>query len=283
MKFVDRASSAGTLIGLAHGPGALAFLERNPGLIDFVEIPFELLQHDPATESIQERLPVILHCASMSIAGFVRPAEHTLSAIDAQAERTGTPWIGEHVAFISADPLKAGAALHDPTTLTYTVCPQLSEDVLQNVCNNLAGLQQRFHVPLVVENSPQYFPIPGSTMSIVDFMIEVYSRSTAGMLLDLTHHMISAINMGFDPVAELLRLPLDHLVEMHVSGLDVEGGSAWDDHASLADERILELADMVLQRVQPRAITFEYNWAPDLPDDILIDQVHRVRRALRHA
>src|SRR6202022_3702938 len=99
----------------------------------------------------------------------------TLKAIAQQAMNLDTPWIGEHLAFLSADPLP-GAALHEPTTLTYTVCPQLSEEVLSLVCNHLTELQARFPVPLIVENSPQYFAVPGSTMSIVDFTIEVHRR-----------------------------------------------------------------------------------------------------------
>lgn len=265
------------MVGLAYGPGVPSFFKRNPGAADYIEIPFELLRHDPATINAQKLAPIILHCASMSIAGFVPPSEQTLTAIAQQADRTNTPWIGEHLAFISADPLQRGAALHEETTLTYTVCPQLSEEVLQHVCTNLRVLQDRFSTPLIVENSPQYFAIPGSTMSIVEFTVEVHRRSKIGMLLDLTHFMISARNMGFDPKKELLRLPLENLVEVHVSGLDVQSGTAWDDHASFADESIFELIELVLDRAKPRAVTFEYNWAPDLPDAILLTQIDRVR------
>lgn len=195
----------------------------------------------------------------------------------------GTPWIGEHLAFMMADPLPdlcKGAALHDPTTLTYTVCPQLSEEVVDLVCRNLVDLQARFSIPLVVENSPQYFPIPGSTMSIVDFVIEVHRRAKVGMLLDLTHFTISSMNMGFDPHREILRLPLEQLVELHVSGLDMQEGTAWDNHGEVANETVLDLAATVLGRARPRAITFEYNWAPDLPDSVLLEQLARIRGVL---
>lgn len=271
------------MVGLAYGPGVPGLIERNPGLVDHVELTFELLRHDPSVMAAGKIAPIILHCASMSIAGFVPPSADTLAAIAQHADRTNTPWIGEHLAFISADALDRGAALHEPTTLTYTVCPQLSEEVLQRVCDNLAKFQARFSMPLIVENSPQYFAIPGSTMSIVDFTAEVHRRSGVGMLLDLTHFMISAMNMGFDPKKEIARLPLEHLVEMHLSGLDVQSDTAWDNHANLADEPIFELAEIVLERTRPRAVTFEYNWAPDLPDGILIDQIERIRRMNNHA
>ncbi|MGC2781286.1 MAG: DUF692 family multinuclear iron-containing protein [Bradyrhizobium sp.] len=283
MKFAGEIPSGRTWVGLANGPCVPGFVKRNPDLVDYIELPFELLQHDPAAGAVQELAPVILHCASMSIAGFVPPSETTLDSIAERARHTGTPWIGEHLAFISADPLERGAAMHEPTTLTYTVCPQLCEEVLRRACQNLTDLQARFPVPLIVENSPQYFPIPGSTMSIVDFTIEVHRRCNIGMLLDLTHFMISSINMRFDPKTELRRLPLEHLVELHVSGLDMQLDTAWDDHASLADDSVFELVETVLERTRPRAVTFEYNWAPDLPDDVLIDHIGRVRSMLGHA
>jgi uncharacterized protein (UPF0276 family) len=274
---------AGAQIGLAYGPGLAGFVERHPGLVDYVELPFELLRHDPATAAVQSLAPLVLHCASLSIAGFVPPSQSTIDAISREADRTKTPWIGEHLAFISADPLVPGAALHEPTTLTYTVCPQLSDQVLERACENIARLRSCFTVPLIVENSPQYFKVPGSTMSIIDFTSEFHRRSGAGMLLDLTHLTISSINMGFDPKAELARLPLEHLVEMHVSGLDMQAGTAWDDHAGIADEHVFELMQSVLERARPRAVTFEYNWSPELPDDILVDQIERTRTMLGHA
>jgi uncharacterized protein (UPF0276 family) len=272
-----------TMIGVAYGPGTRSFLNRQPGTVDFVELPFELLNHDPSTASVSRLAPLILHCASMSIAGFVRPGDITLETIARKAAEVNTPWIGEHLAFMSADPLAQnceGAALHEPTTLTYTVCPQLSEEVLDLVCRNLAELQRRFGIPLIVENSPQYFAIPGSTMSIVDFVIEVHRRCKVGMLLDLTHFTISSLNMGFDPQKEIRRLPLENLIEMHISGLDVQAGTAWDDHAACASDSVFELAATVLEHSRPRAITFEYNWAPDLPDCILLDQMDRMRTML---
>jgi uncharacterized protein (UPF0276 family) len=269
-------------IGMAQGPGLAPFIAHHPQLLDYVELPFELLRHDPSAIQAEQLAPLVLHCASMSIGGFVPPSAATLDAIAAQAERTRTPWIGEHLAFMSADPLPGGA-LHDPTTLTYTICPQLSEEVLDRACDNIARMQARFAVPLIVENSPQYFSIPGSTMSIVEFVAEFHRRSNVGMLLDLTHFRISAMNMSFDPRREILRLPLEKLVEVHVSGFDIQEDTAWDDHAGVADEETFALLGLVLDRARPKAITFEYNWAADLDHAIIVEQIARVRSMCRNA
>jgi uncharacterized protein (UPF0276 family) len=277
MKYVT-ANSGTVAVGLAFGPIVSEFVSANSGLVDYVEIPFEQLRHTPEIGSIQETVPVILHCASMSVAGFVPPAEGTLKAIEREAARTKTPWIGEHLAFLTADPIEDDAA---PTSLTYTVCPQLSEETVERVAINLASLQQHFDVPLILENSPQYFDVPGSSLSMVDFVSAVVERCHVGLLLDLTHFLISMINTKKDPLREVERLPLEQVVEVHISGLNVQSGIAWDDHASPAPPVVFELLERVLKRVRPKAVTLEYNWSPQFPESMLVKHIDRIHELVR--
>jgi uncharacterized protein (UPF0276 family) len=280
VKFLDAAAGR-THVGLAHGPGVLDFVGTNPGLVDYVEIPFEQLRHAPGLASIQEDVPLVLHCASMSVAGFVPSTDATLDAISEHAERTRSPWIGEHLAFITADPLETGVDVAgSPTALTYTVCPQLSEDTVERVADNLAALRRRVRAPLILENSPQYFAIPGSTMSMVEFVGAVLSRCDVGLLLDLTHFAITMLNTGEDALEQIGRLPLERVVEIHVSGLNVQSGIAWDDHATPAPPLVFALLDRALERARPRAVTLEYNWSPSFPRGVLHAHLERVHRAL---
>lgn len=282
IKFLEVSSFKKPQIGLAFSPGAQFFLKQHPELVDYIEIPFEVLRHDPSLISIQDLVPIILHCASMSIAGFIPPTIDTLETIEREAYRTRTPWIGEHLAFITADPLeeKGKDDSASAISLSYTVCPQFSEATLQNTCSNVAALQGRLQIPLIIENSPQYFIIPGSTMSIVDFMVEFYRMCNVGLLLDLTHFMISSINMGFDPYKEVERLPLERVVEIHISGFSMQSGIAWDDHSRTASEQVFKLLEQVLRRAQPQALTFEYNWSPIIADQMLASQITRVREMM---
>jgi uncharacterized protein len=279
MKYVT-ANSDTVAVGLALGPSVPDFVSANPDLIDYVEIPFEQLRHAPEAGSIQETIPVILHCASMSVAGFVPPDDGTMQAIEREAERTKTPWIGEHLAFITADAIEDDRT--QPTSLTYTVCPQLSEETVERVAINFASLQKHFNVPLILENSPQYFDIPGSSMSMVDFVGAVAERCQVGLLLDLTHFLISMLNTKKDPVSEIDRLPLEKVVEVHLSGLNVQSGIAWDDHATPAPPVVFDLLDRVMARVRPAAVTLEYNWSPQFPESTLVKHIDRVREIVRN-
>jgi uncharacterized protein (UPF0276 family) len=256
-------------------------VRSRPGLVDYVEVPFEQLRHSPDLMSLPQDIPVLLHCASMSVAGFVPPDEATLDAIGEVAQRTRTPWIGEHLAFVSADGLpgeSGGPAA--PTTLTYTVCPQLSEETVERVVHNLARLRPRCPVPLILENSPQYFVVPGSTMNMVDFICAVTARSDVGLLLDLSHFLITSLNTRVDAMTEIERMPLERVVEIHISGFSRQSGVVWDDHAAPAPPAVFELLDRVLQRANPRALTFEYNWSSRFPQAILLAHLDRGRAAL---
>jgi len=281
MEYLDPSSDM-IAVGLAYGPLVPEFVAESPGLIDYVEVPFEQLLHSPEVGSIQESLPVILHCASLSVAGFVPPEDATLKLIDREARRTKTPWIGEHLAFITANPLDPESRSAPPTALTYTVCPQLSEETVEQVASNLSRFRPLFNVPVILENSPQYFDVPGSTMRMTEFIGAVIERCNVGLLLDLTHFLISMLNTEQDAAREIDRLPLEHVVEVHISGLNVQSGIAWDDHATPATEPVFDLLQRILKRVRPRAVTLEYNWSPSFPRSTLKKHIERVNQMVRN-
>ena len=196
--------------------------------------------------------------------------------VAAEAARTGTPWIGEHLAFISAEGLDEHGATS--TSLTYTVCPQLSEETVERVAENLVRLRPHFRMPLILENSPQYFAIPGSTMNMVDFIRAVARRADNGLLLDLSHFLVTSLNTGVDALEEIARMPLERVVEVHISGLNRQSGIVWDDHATPASPAVFDLLERVLRSARPRAITFEYNWSATFPRATLLEHLSRARR-----
>lgn len=280
-----RSDPARTQLGLAYGPSALAYLDAHPDELDYIEIPFEQLRHTPEAGALQARIPLVLHCASVSVAGTIAPSADTMRAIADAAGRLRTPWVGEHLAFVSAEPLggEADTAM-DPTTLTYTVCPQLSEASVARVVENFAAARRQLgDTPLLLENAPQYFGIPGSTMPMTDFIADVFARCDAGLLLDLSHFLITCLNTGADPERELDRLPLSRVVEVHISGLSVQSGIAWDDHAVPAPPQVFDLLRRVLREVRPQALTVEYNWSAAFPQPILHQHLQRVRELLEAA
>lgn len=282
MRYVN-ASSGETLVGMAYSPFAVEFARARPGLLDYIEVPFEQLRHDPGAGDIQHDIPVILHCASMSMAGFVSPADDAVEALASETARTRSPWVGEHLAFLTADPLRASAEPAEPTRLNYTVTPQYSEEVLAQVIANLDRLAPRIPAPIILENSPQYMALPGSSMTMIDFIAALVAACDARLLLDLSHFAITAYNMGYDPDEAFGRFPVEKVVEVHMSGHSLRSGIMWDDHAVPAPEGSFRLLERLLERTKPRAVTFEYNWGPDFPEDLIENHVERARSMIGRA
>lgn len=272
-------------LGVAYSARTPGFVARYPDAVDHVEVPFELLQHAPGVADIAANKPVILHCASLSVAGSVSPSDDTLTAIEHWISWANTPWLGEHLSFVSADRSKAGAhpdeyAPGEPYNIGYTVSPPWNETTMDVVVESIRRASQRFAVPMILENPPIYFPIPGSTMTQTEFLAELCRRSSVGLLLDLAHFYISSRTMGFDPRRELLSLPLDRVVEVHISGVDEEAGGHWDNHASRAPQIEFDLLAVLLSHRSVRAVTLEYNWSARFPASVLLEEIDRARQVI---
>jgi uncharacterized protein (UPF0276 family) len=270
--------------GLAYNAYIDSLHEEQLKDFDYIEVPFELLHYD---EKVFERInkkPLILHCASLSLAGYAEPSDKIKSALGRWIKETKTPWLGEHLSFILAEKLDDNLyeeyAPGEPYNIGYTVGPVMNTESVDHVIHNIYRYEKQFGVPLIVENSPLYFKAPGSTLSQVEYIQAICQNSPAELLLDLTHFYISSQNFSFDPLKVLEKLPLSRVREIHVSGVSSAGGLSWDNHASKAPEIIFRLLEMVLKNSQPSAITLEYNWASTFPWDTLKGELDKVKESV---
>jgi uncharacterized protein (UPF0276 family) len=287
--------SGATRIGLAMNDALPALLTAEPHLVDYVEVPFERLAHSPDVSG-SLTVPVILHCASLSLAGNLPPAKAVIAQLRQAIAASGTPWLGEHLAFVSmareAGPSLGHSAFAPPVdeagvgegglyNVGYTVSPQYSIEILERVATALDRWERFLDCPLLIENGPVYFEVPGSTMSQVEFIVQLcQTRESTRLLLDLAHLACTAINTAEDAGELLEALPLKQVVEVHLSGTAGRENVEWDDHANPIGAEVFDLLDRLLRQAQPRAITLEYNWDPDFPVEIVRRDLDRVRRAL---
>jgi uncharacterized protein len=231
-------------VGLAYSSSVPDFIRGCSGLVDYVEVPFELLRHNPSVFDSCAGIPIVMHCASLSIGGPIRCSAETVMAISSWLQRTESPWLGEHLAFITAprdEPVPA-----EPYDIGYTVSPPMNRETLKRAAINFEYYSHHLNVRMVLENSPLYFQIPSSTMSQSEFISELCRLSDAELLLDLAHLYISAKNLDYDPMEELERFPLHKVFEIHISGVDIQPDGLWDDHANPAPAILFKMLTRVM-------------------------------------
>jgi uncharacterized protein (UPF0276 family) len=117
---------------------------------------------------------------------------------------------------------------------------------------NMRLLRTVYDGPVGFENYNFY---PTGLYNLVcdpDFIAEFLDKFDAGLILDLAHAAISAVNMGFDPFYYLERLPLEKVVEIHVSRpkLPSESGRLGIDTHEYPEEREWAWLSFVLKRVR---------------------------------
>jgi uncharacterized protein len=95
---------AGRSVGLAHNEAVATLVESLANMLGYVESFDELRRSDPFVVGTIAVDNSFLDCASLSLASGMPPKVDTATAVLGLADRIGSPWIGEHLAFITATP-----------------------------------------------------------------------------------------------------------------------------------------------------------------------------------
>lgn len=226
------------------------------GSLDFVQVSGWQLTDD--FERPHER--IVLHNLdqdwSMAAVDAIYPGwpERLRWAI----QLTRTPWFSMHLGFASeqvrfdnhmlpvSEPLERGELMAR----------------LVEVTN-----EARLHCPLqVLLENLDYCP-EGAYEHVCDpsFIAEVVGMTGSGLLFDTAHWRVSGSWLGYDPIDALELMPMERVVELHVSSprpFDDGSGKLDDCHEAMGDDDY-RLLDAVLERSNPRAVTLEYSRDPD--------------------
>ena len=266
-------------LGLAYGPSGCRLIRANPELIDYVEIPFELLDKNTGLiSSLPLNTNCILHCASLSLGGSVKPSDAIMDRIFQLADEIRSPWLGEHIAFLYAQhPNDPNHIIHD---LGFTLSPPMNEASAKYIASRVLELERKYALPIILENPPIYFSLPETNLSQDEFINLIFENCNAGFLLDLTHLYIVAKNFSLKFESILKKLPLEKVVEIHMSGVRYHNGVWWDNHSSaIPDEIMVCFADLV-RSCNITAVTLEYNWISDYSDKNVLQQMESVKKII---
>ncbi|MEW1734929.1 DUF692 domain-containing protein [Nocardia beijingensis] len=250
-------------LGIGWRPEICGVIAALDGL-GFCEVIAESLVRDPhrgGQVAVPEELAalrargvaVVPHGISLSLGGAEPVEGLRVEHLAACAAAVAAPLVSEHVAFVRAAGLEAGHLLPIPRT----------REALDALTRNIARTRAALDVPLAVENIATLFDWPEDEYSEAEFLSELVERTGVSLLLDVANVYANARNRGRDPLAELLRLPTEHVAYCHVAGGHESGGRYHDTHTDPVPGEVLALvAEFCAHRPVPMMLERDGNYPP---------------------
>lgn len=247
------------LLGLRHDPGQgslPAFLEIHPQ--NYVHAGGAALA---MLQQIAARWPISVHSVGLSIGSAQGPDQDELDRLALFLQRIPAACVSDHLAWSRCD----GEILPDLLPLP------LTRQSLDHVAAGVSRVQDRLRRPILIENPSRMLAFAGDTIPEAEFLNRLAHRTGCGLLLDINNIVVSAANLGVDPVAWLDGFDPAHVAEIHLAGHAVEphedGPLLIDDHGSAVPEAVWALFCHFVARAGPRPTLIERdNNVPPLPE-----------------
>ena len=200
--------------------------------------PENFLANPHATElllDVTREYPISIHTVGVSVgSAHGLDADH-LERFAKFVERLKPFQVSGHLAWSTAH----GQYLNDLLPLPYT------DEALQLVADQLARVEDKLGRRYLLENPATYVGFAHSTMTEVEFLGELVSRTGCHLLCDVCNVFVSGHNMGHDPFEYIDRLPSSAVRELHLGGFTREEDEATPGHAVLIDTHADRIDDAV--------------------------------------
>jgi len=258
------------MVGAFYNPhlGAELAAARNIDHLAMADPPAAGDRHWPA---IKQRYTLLLHDY---LGQLSEPLDdRALERARSLAALYDSPWVAEHFQCLHTE---------DGTyNLNYVFPPLYTEEFLARFVTNANALKARLDQPLVMENIPGFFDVRASQMPEPVWLRRFFDATGTGFLLDLPHVWLEAHYRGLTPQAWLAEFPLEHVVEVHVAGVeqdrDLEG--PWIAPTAASDAMLDFMTHALARCPAAKAVTFDA-FSPSLTADVLFSSVDRIRAAL---
>lgn len=280
-------------VGLAFNPALARFVSRHRDALDFISVSPERFWHDKGPrsgarqlryrdipealhqlEQAKADLPLVAHGIGLSIAS-AGPLDHVhVEQLAHWRKRFPFAWFSEHLAWFRLGPQHdwRGVGLLLPPVYDHAVLPELTEKIQQ--------LHAGLGCDVLLENTVNYSPLPDQDLDEAEFLNALTCRSPCQILLDLHNLHTNAVNHGIDPYAQLERINLDHVRELHIAGGEAFAGMWTDAHAGSCPPQVWNLLQHVLMRApEIRAVTLEIDesWVMRISEAQLLAELDQAR------
>ncbi|MGE0725590.1 MAG: DUF692 family multinuclear iron-containing protein [Alphaproteobacteria bacterium] len=268
-------------VGVGLKPSHVESILARPGRVGWFEVHAENYMGPGGPphrqlEAVRRDHPLSIHGVGLSLGGETPPDPDQLGRLSRLIARYEPFLVSEHLAWSEAD----GIWLNDLLPVPY------DEPTLRRVAEHVDRTQDALGRRLLVENPSRYHGFAADRMAEGDFLAALAARTGCGVLLDVNNVVVSAHNLGLDPLAELARMPVAAVGEIHLAGhrevaLD-DGPFRIDDHGSAVVAETWSLFAEAIGRVGATPTLIE--WDTRVPSfDRLVAEARKAAGAIAAA
>lgn len=201
-------------------------------------------------------------------------------ALDTLAKARALRWHSEHMGFMNLQ-REDGQAMHAGilSPVPYT------REAIEIISSRVRSIQQRYPIPFLLKNNLHFIDeSPAETgLDEASFFRELCRDSGCGLLLDLHNLHCKAMNLNQDSYDLLESMPLDRVVEIHVTGSCDHGGVLMDVRCREVPETVWRLLEWCIPRcTRLKGILLEAldEALPNLDNRLVKEQLRRIRKLL---
>ncbi len=216
---------------------------------------------------------VSVHALKLSVASPDPPTRSYIDALLAIAEENGAQSISDHLGFTRD--------ANSGVEMGHFAPPPFNDAALDATCRNVDFIQRHFSSRhFFLENIAYLFRFEG-TMSEIQFLKKVLTRTGCGWLLDVTNVFANCRNFGGDPyefISEVI--PCASRVQMHLAGgfQDDEAGMYIDSHSHPVPDDVWDLYQFALEQGAGKVDAVFLERDQNFPDEKgWRDEIRRVR------
>jgi len=222
---------------------------------------------------IKEQYPVVMHGVSMSI-GSVDPLNSEyLKKLKALMDWVNPAWISDHLCWTGV----AHKNTHDLLPLPYT------EESLKHIVQRIQQVQDRLGRRIALENPSTYLEFKHSTIPEAEFIASMANEADCHLLLDVNNVYVTCFNHRLDPQAYLDALPLDRVIQMHLSGHSNKGNHIVDTHDDHVIDEVWGLYRYVVNRAG-RVPNTMIEWDDNIPEfPVLYAELEKAKQVAKQA
>jgi uncharacterized protein len=243
-------------------------LSEEPTLIDALEVGSWLSPEQIVLQRLKmSRYLFYFHAGNLvNLVGVVPGAT---ALVNSYLRATESPWVSLHITTWLPGMvwliMKKGWHIPLPNP----------KQVTKRYIRQVNRITRSTRVPVLLENM-EPLPLDGYDFeSRTDLIQEVINATGCGFLLDIAHARVSASVLNLDIYDYLNRLPLDKVMQIHISGPRLQNGRLVDAHDTL-QQIDYELLEYVFTKTHPSVVTLEYI----RERDDLRDQLTQLRKII---